>query len=77
MQVSFLPVTIILVFDQKILQRLRCGCESRNKHYPALLKDYGGDIVLVGISYNDKTKKHTCRIEKIPTPTQRVRIEDK
>lgn len=33
--------------------------------YPHAVKDYGGDILLVGINYDEKEKKHTCRIEKI------------
>ena len=28
------------------------------------LENYGGDILLVGINYNEKSKKHTCRIEE-------------
>lgn len=31
----------------------------------AILKDYDGDILLVGINYNAKTKEHSCRIEKV------------
>ena len=25
---------------------------------------YGGEIVMVGINYNEKTKVHSCKIEK-------------
>lgn len=39
--------------------------QIREKNYPAILQDYGGEIVLVGINYNSKTKVHTCEIEKI------------
>jgi hypothetical protein len=28
------------------------------------LKDYHGDLLLAGINYDKKTKKHTCVIEK-------------
>ena len=38
--------------------------QIKSKNYPAVLKNYGGDIVLVGINYDDKTKKHTCKIER-------------
>lgn len=31
--------------------------------YPAVLKKYGGKVVLVGINYDEKTKEHTCRID--------------
>jgi len=34
------------------------------RHYPASLKDYAGNILLIGINYDKETKKHTCRIEK-------------
>lgn len=39
--------------------------QIQNKNYPAVLKDYGGGIVLVGINYDERTKEHTCKIEQI------------
>ena len=36
-----------------------------NRKYPAILNGYCGDIVLVGINYDEKTKEHTCKIERI------------
>lgn len=33
-----------------------------NKNYPDALKDYGSEIILVGVNYDTKTKKHECRI---------------
>ena len=38
--------------------------QVKNNDYPQVLKDYGGDILLVGINYDAKSKKHTCKIEK-------------
>lgn len=38
--------------------------QIRNKDYPQVLKDYGGEILLVGINYDVKSQKHTCKIEK-------------
>ena len=38
--------------------------QIRKKQYAEVLKEYRGNILLVGISYNKKTKKHTCKIEK-------------
>ena len=35
------------------------------RHYPDVLKDYTKDVVLVGVNYDDKTKEHSCRIERI------------
>ena len=39
--------------------------QIRNKRYPEKLQDYGSDLLLVGINYNKKDKKHFCRIERI------------
>lgn len=39
--------------------------QIKSKNYPAVLKDYGGEIVTVGINYNEKTKDHSCRIERV------------
>ena len=37
----------------------------REKRYPNSLRDYYGEILLVGISYEKKTKEHTCVIERV------------
>ena len=37
-----------------------------DKNYSDTVKQYNGDILLVGISYDKKTKKHECVIEKYP-----------
>lgn len=37
----------------------------KDRNYPAVLQGYGGEIVLVGIGYDSKTKAHTCEIERI------------
>ncbi len=36
------------------------------KHYPDSFKGYSREIILVGITYDKETKKHICKIEKIP-----------
>lgn len=38
--------------------------QIKNKEYIDALKDYQGDLLLVGINYDKKTKKHGCIIEK-------------
>lgn len=38
--------------------------QIREKQYMKALETYTGDILLVGINYDKKTKKHRCRIEK-------------
>ena len=39
--------------------------QIKNRNYPAVLKNYVGEAVLVGINYDAKTNEHTCRIERI------------
>ena len=41
--------------------------QIKEKRYMDCLKDYRGEILLVGVEYdkNSETKKHVCRIEKI------------
>ena len=39
--------------------------QIKEKNYPAVLEEYGGEIVLVGINYDDKTKSHSCVIERV------------
>lgn len=38
--------------------------QIKNKQYVSALKEYRGNILLVGISYEKKNRKHQCRIEK-------------
>lgn len=38
--------------------------QIREKNYPAALQEYSGELLLAGISYDRKTKKHSCVIEK-------------
>lgn len=38
--------------------------QIKNKEYIDALKDYQGDLLLAGINYDKKTKKHSCIIEK-------------
>ena len=37
--------------------------QIRQNNYPAVLKEYDGEVLLVGISYDARSKKHSCRIE--------------
>ena len=39
--------------------------QIRDKKYPDSILEYTGDLLLVGINYNKKTKEHESRIEKI------------
>ena len=38
--------------------------QIKEKNYVQAIEHYGGDILLVGISYNKKTKEHECLIEE-------------
>ncbi len=39
--------------------------QIKKKQYADCLKDYSGEILLVGINYDKNGKRHTCKIEKI------------
>ena len=39
--------------------------QIKERRYTESLRDYAGDILLVGINYDKKTKEHTCSIEKL------------
>lgn len=38
--------------------------QIKEKKYPSSIENYSGDILLVGINYDKKTKEHQCVIEK-------------
>jgi hypothetical protein len=38
--------------------------QIKEKNYPQVLEEYGGEILLVGINYDVKSQKHSCKIEK-------------
>ncbi len=59
-----------LVIELKWNQSAKSAIDQiRQKHYPDVLKDYGGELLLVGIAYDrnagEDRRKHTCRIERI------------
>ena len=39
--------------------------QIHEKRYAGVLKDYAGEVVLVGINYNKDTKQHDCLIENL------------
>ncbi|HIZ21244.1 MAG TPA: ATP-binding protein [Candidatus Blautia faecigallinarum] len=54
-----------LVVELKWNQNAQTALKQiKEKKYPASIKDFTGNILLVGISYNKKTKQHSCMIEK-------------
>lgn len=38
--------------------------QIKERKYPEVFEGYGSEVLLVGISYDEKTKKHDCMIEK-------------
>lgn len=57
------PVILVeLKWNQKVETALT---QIKEKRYPESLKDYAGEIVLVGISYDKEVKEHTCIIERM------------
>ena len=39
--------------------------QIKDRNYPAVLNGYGGELVLVGINYDQKTNDHSCKIERM------------
>lgn len=38
--------------------------QIKNRNYPQILQSFADDILLVGINYDEQSKKHSCTIEK-------------
>jgi hypothetical protein len=58
---SALPVMIV---ELKINKSADSAIDQiKNRNYPQALENCGSDILLVGVNYDEKSKKHTCRIE--------------
>ena len=63
--IPYVPNTPALIIELK-----RNACEKtalnqiRAKNYGNALEKYSGDLLFVGVNYNEKTKEHKCVIEK-------------
>lgn len=54
-----------LVIELKWNESARTALQQiKEKQYPVSMESYTGDILLVGISYDKKSKKHQCLIER-------------
>ncbi len=65
---SLLPALVIeLKWNKSSEGANNCSAirQIKERNYPAVLKDYGGETVIVGISYDAKKKEHSCVIERI------------
>ena len=60
---SLLPALIVELKWDKTAKGAIGQIKERN--YPAVLQGYGGEILLVGINYDSKTKVHACQIERM------------
>lgn len=59
---SCMPVMLI---ELKWNKTEECAIgQIKNRDYPHVLQNYGGEILLVGINYDEKSKRHSCKIEK-------------
>jgi hypothetical protein len=38
--------------------------QIKNRNYPQVFEGFGSEILLVGVNYDEKSKEHTCVIEK-------------
>ena len=39
--------------------------QIHDRDYPEVLRGWGGPVLLVGVTYDPKTKAHACRIEEL------------
>ena len=39
--------------------------QIENNDYPTVLKEFEGEILMVGIGYDEKSKEHTCKIKRL------------
>ena len=58
---DYLALIVELKWNQKAQTALQ---QIKEKQYPDSVLDYTGDILLVGINYDKKTKEHQCLIER-------------
>lgn len=48
--------------------------QIKDRKYPQSLEPYTGNILLVGINYDKKTKEHSCVIEMIKAISVKLRL---
>lgn len=59
---SSMPVMVIeLKWNKSAESAIK---QIKERKYSQVFEGYGSDILLVGISYDEKTKRHECLIEK-------------
>ncbi len=68
--VAYIPVSgkhlPVLLIELKVNSSSEGAlAQIKEKNYPKIFENVDNDIILCGISYDPKTKAHSCRIEKI------------
>ena len=64
--IPFLPNTPAMVIELKHNKSSESALQQiKDKKYDDALKHYRGNLLFVGINYDEKTKKHECKIEKL------------
>ncbi|MBQ0029485.1 MAG: PD-(D/E)XK nuclease domain-containing protein, partial [Bacteroidales bacterium] len=64
--IPFLPNIPAMVIELKHNKSTESALQQiKDKQYDEVLKHYRGDMLFVGINYDEKTKKHECKIEKL------------
>lgn len=58
--IDYPALVVELKYDQSETGAIE---QIKEKHYAKALEDYTGEILLVGINYDKKSKKHSCVIE--------------
>ena len=66
-----------LVAELKWNQNAKTALQQiKDKKYPESMEQYSGDILLIGISYDKKSKEHQCKIEKWDQDRGQVSVRD-
>ncbi|MCQ2191270.1 MAG: ATP-binding protein [Paludibacteraceae bacterium] len=64
--IPYLPNIPALVIELKHNKSAESALQQiKDKNYCQALTQYQGDVLFVGINYDEKTKEHTCKIEKV------------
>ena len=58
---SFIPIILELKYNHSVKNALKC---IREKNYISRFQEYP-KVLLVGINYSERTKKHTCKTELV------------
>lgn len=60
-QADYPALVVELKWNQNVQTALQ---QIRDRQYPDAILEYTGELLLIGISYDKKTKRHTCAIEQ-------------